>query len=166
MIGTKWILAALACCSASQLAAQDAKLPYPPVDAPLYLHCKMQGATESLPSTEWLGFALYFPSGIASGFPELRIVDPHAQLEGGRFGFSIKAEGHWSLIDSVGVPSSEVVSDLPQIMFLPPSGNGENLRVLFSKNAEIVRRGACFGMIGPNTGAEYDASLADPNRLD
>jgi hypothetical protein len=125
----------------------------------------MHGAGETTPVADWPGLALYFPGGIGGASPEMRIIDQHNQLEGGKFGFHIKAEGHWSLIDSVSVPNSDAVGTLPQIMFLPPSGP-ENLRIFFVKNAEPVRSGICLGMIGPNTTAAFEKSLADPSGLD
>jgi len=162
----KWIIGALGCFFATGVAAQDQKLPYPPADAPLYLECKMQGAGDRTPVSDWPGLALYFPNGTSGASPEMRIIDQHNQLEGGKFGFHIKAEGHWSLIDSVNVPNSDGARTLPQIMFLPPSGQGENLKIYFLKNGEPVRSGVCFGMIGPNTTAAFEESLADPSGLD
>jgi hypothetical protein len=125
----------------------------------------MHGAGGTTRPSRWIGLALYFPAGIGGASPELRIIDQHKQLDGGKFGFQIKAEAHWSLIDAPGVPSSEAVGSLPQIMLLPPSGT-ENLRILFLKNQAVVRSGVCFGMIGPNTRAAFEKSLADPSKLD
>ena len=160
------MLSATLCCSAAGALAQQQAIAYPPLDAPLYLQCKMRAVGESTPPAQWPGLVLYFPDGIAAAFPEMRIVDRHNQLEGGRFGFSIRGERHWSLIDSPGVPDADEASSIPQIMFLPPSGRGENLQMLFLKEAEPVSAGVCVGMIGPATRAAYEASAADSPGLD
>lgn len=146
-------------------SAEGKPLPYPPADQPLYLECAMKGVQENTPPQVWPKLVLYFPEGSDGGFPELKIVDAHNQLEGGAYGFSIKAEGHWSLIDSAGVPNGEAVSELPQIMFLPPEGPA-NLTILFMKDEDVVRSGVCFGMIGPNTADAYARAAAEPSSLD
>lgn len=149
------------------LAAQEsAALNYPPADQPLYLECRMHDAGEPPPRyEELLPVVMYFPDGIKGGFLQIEFVDPHNQLEGGKFGFSIQATEHWSLIDSEGVPTPEESSLLPQIMFLAPEGPA-NFRILYAKEAEMIRTGICLGMIGPNTTSAFAKAKADPSSLD
>lgn len=158
-------LAALCTASVSSNAQEGANVIYPPVDQPFYLECAMQGYEEKLPVAKWPKLALYFSDGIDSGFPNLDIVDPQNQLEGGKFGFSIRSTQHWSLIDSEKVPSSDEVDQLPQLLIGPPIGPAD-FRIMYFKGDDIVRAGVCFGMIGPNTADAFAAAKADPSSLD
>ena len=150
---------------AAATSAQERALNYPPTDQPFYLKCYMQAAGEKLPFSEWPSLAFYFPEGIETSQKEMHIVDHHQQLEGRSFSFHIKATSHWSLIDYDGVPSTDMVGTLPQIMFLPPRGPA-NLDIFYLKNGELARSGMCLGMVGPNTASAYADAVANPSSMD
>jgi hypothetical protein len=146
-------------------AAQEA-MSYPPLDMPLYLECRMQDWGGNLPYSEWKPLVLFFSAGVSKADTTNQVVDPHNQLEGHVFDFSIVEKSHWSLIARNGTPITNELLDRPQIMFNPPPAGPANMRITFLRGKEPARTGLCIGLIGPNAQGSYDKARANPDSLD
>ena len=145
-----------ASCFSAAAAGQDA-MSYPPIEAPLYLECKVHEPGSSNPLSEWQTVVFYFPSGMGQADSDLEVVDPDRQLEGNVFDFSIVTGDHWSLVAKMGAPISSDILRGPTVTFLPPSGQGENFRMAYSRGgSDLAKSGVCFGMIGANAQAAFD----------